>query len=148
MRMADRIVLMREGRIAQIGTPLDLYRAPADLDTARFFSDVNEVPGVVRGGRIITPVGYFDAPGLADGTQAVAAIRPQSLLPKPAGMCVPGRLVARRFLGEVELLEIVVQGLDAPLKARVRSAEGLNPGRDIGVEVTAAEVLVFAAPAA
>ncbi|MGU9980441.1 ABC transporter ATP-binding protein [Phreatobacter sp. HK31-P] len=148
MRMADRIVLMREGRIAQIGTPLDLYRAPADLDTARFFSDVNEVPGVIRGGRIITPVGYFDAPGLAEGTQAVAAIRPQSLLPKPAGMCIPGRLVARRFLGEVELLEIVVQGLDAPLKARVRSAEGLNPGRDIGVDVTAAEVLVFAAPAA
>ena len=63
-------------------------------------------------------------------------------------MCVPGRLLARRFLGEVELLEIVVQGVEAPLKARVRSAEGFSPGRDIGVEVTAAEVLVFAAPAA
>ncbi len=148
MRMADRIVLMREGRIAQIGTPRDLYQAPADLDTARFFSDVNEVPGIVQGGRLITPVGYFAAPGLPEGAPAVAAIRPQSILPKPAGMCVPGRLVSRRYLGEVELLEIVVQGMEAPLKARVRSAEGLHPGRDIGVDVTASEVLVFAAPAA
>lgn len=148
MRMADRIVLLRSGRIAQIGTPSDLYRAPADLDTARFFSDVNEVPGVVKGGRIVTPVGYFAAPGLAEGAQAVAAIRPQSILPKPAGMCVPGRLVSRRFLGEVELLEIAVQGLETPLKARVRSGEGLAAGRDVGVDVTAAEVLVFAAPGA
>lgn len=146
--MADRIVLLRSGRIAQIGTPSDLYRAPADLDTARFFSDVNEVPGVVRAGRLVTPVGYFAAPGLAEGASAVAAIRPQSITPKPAGMCVPGRLVSRRFLGEVELLEIAVQGLDAPLKARVRSGEGLAPGRDVGVDVTAAEVLVFAAPGA
>ncbi len=69
MRMADRIVLLRSGRIAQIGTPSDLYRAPADLDTARFFSDVNEVPGVVRAGRLVTPVGYFAAPGLAEGAR-------------------------------------------------------------------------------
>ncbi|WP_439575249.1 ABC transporter ATP-binding protein [Phreatobacter sp.] len=146
MRMADRIVLMRDGRVAQSGTAAELYRAPVDIEAARFFSDMNEVPGRVQGGKIATPVGYFPAPGLADGTAAVAAIRPQSIQPRPPGMCVPGRLVSRRFLGEVELLEIAVAGLDAPLKARVRSSEGLRPGRDLGVDVAAAEVLVFAVP--
>lgn len=148
MGMADRIVLLREGRIAQAGTPRELYRAPADLDTARFFSDINEVPGKVRAGRLATPLGHFDAPGLAEGSAGVAAVRPQSVRPAASGRCLPGRLVSRRFLGEVELLEIAVEGLDAPLRARVRPAAGLVPGEDIGVEVTASEVLVFAAPGA
>jgi iron(III) transport system ATP-binding protein len=148
MRMADRIVLMREGRIAQTGTAADLYRAPVDLEAARFFSDINEVPGRVQGGKLVTPVGYFPAPGLAEGAAGVAAIRPRSIQPRPAGMCLPGRLVGRRFLGEVELLEIAVAGLETPLKARVRSAEGFTPGRDLGVDVAAAEVLVFALPGA
>jgi iron(III) transport system ATP-binding protein len=146
MRMADRIVLMRDGRIAQTGTALELYRSPIDLDVARFFSDINEVPGIVRAGKLVTPVGYFPAPGLAEGAQAIAAIRPQAILPTSSSMCIPGRLVTKRFLGEVELLEIAVEGLEAPLKARVRSAETLNPGRDLGVDVVASEVLVFAVP--
>ena len=148
MRMADRIVLMRGGRIVQVGTAADLYRRPVDLQAARFFSDVNEVPGIVRSGKLATPVGYFAAPGLAEGSRAIAAIRPQAIIPRPAQMCVPGRLLAKRFLGEVEFLEIAVQGLEAPLKARVRSAETLTTGHDLGVDVAASEVLVFAVPEA
>jgi iron(III) transport system ATP-binding protein len=90
MRMADRIVLMREGRIAQIGTPRDLYQAPADLDTARFFSDVNEVPGIVQGGRLITPVGYFAAPGLAEGALGGGG-HPAAVDPAQAGGHVRAR---------------------------------------------------------
>ncbi|QCK87279.1 ABC transporter ATP-binding protein [Phreatobacter aquaticus] len=148
MRMADRIVLMRAGRIVQQGSAGDLYRRPIDLDAARFFSDINEVPGIVRGGKLVTPVGYFAAPGFAEGAVALAAIRPQAIFARPPGMCVPGRLIAKRFLGEVDFLEIAVDGLDQPLKARVRSAETLIEGRDIGVDVAASEVLVFAVPEA
>ena len=94
----------------------------------------------------LVAAGKMAAPGLAEGAQGIAAIRPQAILPRPSGMCVPGRLLAKRFLGEVELLEIAVDGLDAPLKARVRSAETFHPGRDLGVDIAAAEVLVFAVP--
>jgi iron(III) transport system ATP-binding protein len=148
MRMADRIVLMRAGRIVQQGSAGDLYRRPVDLDAARFFSDINEVAGIVRGGKLVTPVGYFAAPGFAEGAAAIAAIRPQAIFARPQGMCVPGRLIAKRFLGEVDFLEIAVDGLDQPLKARVRSADTLIEGRDIGVDVAASEVLVFAVPEA
>lgn len=144
--MADRIVLMRGGRIVQAGPAAELYRAPVDLEVARFFSDVNEAPGVVRGGKLVTPVGYFAAPGLSEGQAGVAAIRPQAIVPRPAGMCVPGRLLAKRFLGEVDLMEIAVAGLDAPLKARVKPSREFSVGRDLGVDVLSAEVLVFAAP--
>jgi iron(III) transport system ATP-binding protein len=64
---------------------------------------------------------------------------------RPAGHCIPGRIVAHRSLGEVELFEIVVSGLEAPVLARVRNGGEWAPGQDVGVEVDPAEVLVFAA---
>jgi len=50
-----------------------------------------------------------------------------------------------RSLGEVDLFDIVVSGLDASILARVREAGDQGPGDNIGVEVDPAEVLVFAA---
>ena len=55
---------------------------------------------------------------------------------------------ARRFLGEVDLLEIVVSGLEAPVLARVRDAGERAAGEDVGLEVDPAEVLVFTASSA
>jgi iron(III) transport system ATP-binding protein len=144
MRMADRIALMRAGRLVQVGRPEDLYRRPQDLMTARFFSEINEVPGTVRGGRLETPVGWFDAPGLADGP-AVACIRPQSVRLKPGGLCIPARVQRRLFLGEVDLVEFAVPGVERLLKARPREHMAYRAGEEIGIEVDPAEVLVFAA---
>jgi iron(III) transport system ATP-binding protein len=144
MRIADRIVLMRAGAIVQEGRAEDIYRRPVDIAAARFFCDFNEVEGTARGGRAETPVGLFPAPGVPDGTAAVC-IRPQGVRHKPAGFCLPGRLLSRRFLGEVELVQIAVQGLENPHAARVRGPVPASPGEDVGVEIDPDEVLVFAA---
>jgi iron(III) transport system ATP-binding protein len=106
---------------------------------------MNEVAATVRNGRVETPLGIFDAPGLSEGTAAVVCVRPQGVRLQPAGHCIPGRIVARRSLGEVDLFEIVVSGLDAPVLARVRNGGSRAPGEDVGVDVDPAEVLVFAA---
>jgi iron(III) transport system ATP-binding protein len=45
MDFADRILLMRAGRLVQTGTSPELFSKPADLQVARFFSDVNEIAG-------------------------------------------------------------------------------------------------------
>ena len=47
LSMSDRVVLMRDGRIEQLGTPDQLYREPLSEFSARFFGQVNEVSGVV-----------------------------------------------------------------------------------------------------
>jgi iron(III) transport system ATP-binding protein len=146
MRIADRVILMRGGRVIQSGPAEDLYRRPVDLATARFFCDFTEVEGVVRGGRIETPLGMFPAPGLADGSSAVACIRPQAVRLRAAGFCIPGRVLGRRFLGELDLVELAVQGLDFPLKARLRGHKAALEGQDVGVDIDSDEVLVFAAP--
>jgi iron(III) transport system ATP-binding protein len=146
MRIADRVILMREGRIVQAGPAEALYHRPVDLATARFFCDFTEVEGRVRGGRIETPLGLFPAPHVAEGAGAVACVRPQAVRLRAAGFCIPGRVLNRRFLGELDLLELAVQGLDVPLKARLRGHKGALEGEDVGVEIDPDEVLVFAAP--
>jgi len=146
MRIGDRIALMRSGRIVQAGTPEMLYRAPADLMAARFFCEMNEIPGVVRSGRVETPLGTFLAEGLRDGEDCVVCVRPQAIRIRPAGFCLPGRLIARRFLGEFETLDIIAAGHDRPLVARRAAASApLEPGIEIGIDVALAEALVFPA---
>jgi iron(III) transport system ATP-binding protein len=145
MRIADRIVLMRSGRIVQEGSAEDLYQRPTDLFAARFFCDFNEVEGVVRGGSVATPVGNFPAAGLAEGSRAIVCIRPQGIRLIAPGFCLPGRAVSRRFLGEVDLVQVAVEGLDRPLQARVRDGFRPQVGHDVGVGIDENEVLVFAA---
>jgi iron(III) transport system ATP-binding protein len=145
MRMADRVALMRKGRIEAVGQPANLYRRPENLFAARFFCELNEVAARARGGRVETPLGLFDAPGIDEGASVVVCVRPQGIRLRPEGHCIPGRIVAHRHLGEVDLFQIVVSGLDAPILARVRDAGNRVPGDDVGIEVDPAEVLVFGA---
>lgn len=143
MRIADRIVLMRAGRLAQVGHSREIYNKPVDIEVARFFCDLNELEAEVRSGMAETSLGAFPAPGKAEGARAIVAIRPQSVRLKPAGEGRPGRIVAHRFIGEVDLIELAVQGLDRPLRARVQDSQMRRRGADVGVEIKHADVLVF-----
>jgi len=145
LRMADRIALVRDGMLVQADLPEIVYRQPRDLRAARFFSDVNEVPGVVKGGMAHTALGAFQAPGLAEGSAAIVAIRTPGVRLLPAGQGMPGRLELRRFLGVVDLVEVAVEGLDRLLKGRIREGVNATPKSEVGVEIDPAEVLVFAA---
>jgi iron(III) transport system ATP-binding protein len=149
MLVADRIALMRSGRLVQAGAPHDLYRAPADLFAARFFCELNEVPAIVRGGPAggvaECVLGRFPAPDLRDGMAAIVAVRPQGISLRPTGTGIAGQLQSRRFLGEVELLELRVNGVAEPLMARVRERVYLPPTSAVGIAIDPAEVLVFAA---
>jgi iron(III) transport system ATP-binding protein len=142
--MADRVAVMRAGGLVQVDQPEAIHRRPADLFVARLFCELNEVTGRVQGDRIETPLGTFAAAGLPEGVAAVVAIRPQGVRIRPAGEGVPGRLERRRFLGVVELVEVVVAGIDHPLKGRIRDGISAPAKSEVGVMIDPAEVLVFA----
>lgn len=144
MRMGDRIALINQGQIVELGDPERIYRRPESLFAARFFCEMNELSAWVHRGRIETPLGTFQADSVGDG-EAVVCIRPQAFRLRPAGEGLPGRIVAHRFVGEVNLLEIIMPGLDEPVLARVREPVNRETGEDVGVEIDPAEVLVFAA---
>ena len=146
MRLGDRIAVMRAGRIVQIGRAEDLYRHPVDLFVARLFSEINEIPWQVAGGGLATPLGTFPANGVPDG-KAVLCIRQRAIKLLPEGQGHPARARHVRFLGDAALVEMAVQGFDAPIKALVHESEVPARGRDIGVEIDPQRVLVFAAEA-
>jgi iron(III) transport system ATP-binding protein len=117
MRMADQILLMREGGIVQRGAPYNVYNAPVDRAAAAFFSDINILRGRVQGALTETAFGSFLAPGHPDGTAVEIVIRPQHLRidfdragrgPDPTpdeGTAARGTVARARFLGRESLVE-------------------------------------------
>lgn len=146
MRMADRIVLMRRGRIVQEGRAEELYDRPKNLFVARFFSPLNEINGSVLSGRATTRIADFACPGMVDGAAVIVAVRPQGVLLKAAGPAqtgLSGRIVSRHFLGETELFDVAVEGMETYLLAKARAGDGLAPGADVRVSFEPRDVLVF-----
>jgi iron(III) transport system ATP-binding protein len=146
MQLSDRIVLMRHGRIVQEGTAQDLYDRPQSLFVARFFSHLNELEGTVQSGRATTRIGEFAAPGLSDARSVIVAIRPQGVRLGPAsetGAGLPGRVVSRHFLGEIDLFDVAVEGLEPYLVAKARAGNGFGPGSEVRVSFDPRDVLVF-----
>jgi len=146
MRLGDRIAVMKAGRVVQVGKAEDLYRHPSHLFIARLFSEINEVPYTVSGGRISTPVGSFAAPtGVLDGEVAVMCIRERGIRVTKPGNGIPGRILHVKFLGDVGLIEIGVSGFDEPLRARCLETEEWSKGDEVGIEIDTSRVLVFPA---
>lgn len=147
MELSDRIALMRSGRVVQVGPAEELYRHPIDLEAARFFCNINELEGRVESGSLSTPLGAFTAEGIADGAEAVAAIRPQGIrLDVAEDGPIVGRVMERHFLGEVDLVDILIEGLEQPITARLRGHATASVGSEVGIHVDPADVLIFAKP--
>ena len=75
--MADRMAVMKDGSIRQLGTPRELYEHPCDCFCAEFLGDVNFIKGTVVNGSFITGFGKFAVSG-SDG-EKTAFIRPERI---------------------------------------------------------------------
>jgi iron(III) transport system ATP-binding protein len=78
LSLADRLAVMREGRIVQVGAPEEVYGRPASRWAAQFVGEVNVLAGVAREGGVETELGRFDLRAPASGTVHVA-VRPEQL---------------------------------------------------------------------
>ena len=147
IRLGDRIAVMRGGRLVQVGKAEELYRNPADLFVARLFSEINEIPFIVAGGALRTPIGTFVVPELADGDSGILCIRRRAIRLGPSGQGLPGRVLHIKFLGDLAMLEIAAQGFERPLFTLVREGEEPARGSEVGLSVDPESVLVFPAEA-
>jgi len=145
MRMADRIAVMQAGRIAQIDRPGKLYEQPVSPFVARFFSETNEIPGRIANGRLDTPIGPILAPGIAEGSAALAVIRPEGLVEaEDDGM--PCRVLGARTLGAFRRVEVVTDALpEKPLVARLPPGPLPMPGSRLNLGLSARAAWVFPA---
>lgn len=85
LTMADRIVVMNQGVIEQVGTPTEIYREPDTLFVADFIGAMNQVKGRVNGNNSVS-IGELSfksrSHGLSREAPVVAAIRPEDIVPQ------------------------------------------------------------------
>ncbi|MEA2330518.1 MAG: iron(III) transport system ATP-binding protein [Thermoleophilaceae bacterium] len=78
LSLADRLAVMRDGHIVQVGEPEEVYGRPASRWAAQFLGEVNVLAGVAAGSGVETDLGRFDLRAPADGPVHVA-VRPEQL---------------------------------------------------------------------
>ncbi len=145
MAVADRIALMRDGLIVQMGAPADIYDRPVDPFVLRFFSEVETLPATVAHGEATTPIGRFPARGCADGA-AQACVRKTAFSIARDG-ALPASVRAVRFLGERQAARIEIAGLKSVLEIALPARETIRPGTTLSLAVDPAGVFVFPAAA-
>jgi putative spermidine/putrescine transport system ATP-binding protein len=108
LSLADRIVVIREGVIRQVGTPAELYGAPAHLDVADFMGFRNRVPGrvIARDGDVVTldvgdgaRISGHARDGVGEGAAAVAMARPDDLVPTDSPTGIPAEIETIEYRG-------------------------------------------------
>ena len=148
MTMADRIVVMRDGHIAQIGAPLELYDRPANAFVAGFIGSpaMNLLDGVVerdgagvavRAGENLLPVP--DGPGLEAGRKVIYGIRPEDLALAEDGIAATVAVVEPT--GSETHVVLRISGRD--LVAVFRERHAFHPGDVIHLAPQAGKVHVF-----
>ncbi len=155
MSVADRVLVMRKGRIVESGPPEQLYDRPGGVFTANFIGESNFLEGAVRRIRadwafVEFRSGYIlrvPARGLLEGDPVVVAARPEwlGLSTEAFGNVIPGRVENRLFLGATQRLQVRLFTYDL-VSVDVPASQSLNTARDVMVSFHEANILVYPRP--
>ncbi len=140
--LADRVVVMREGRIAQAGTPLEVWQKPADAFVARFLGFDNVVAATVSGTAADTPWGKIPVPDGSRQGEGRLLVRPTGVRLTDAGDGMRCTVASRSFRGNHVVLRLrPVDG--PPLEAECAPADAPHEGAEVGVVFAADDVVVL-----
>ena len=115
LELADRVVVMREGRIEQMGTPSAIYREPASPYVFEFIGRANVLAGEVRDGRFQARNLRLDAADVVDGN-ARLYVRPHDLVLANGDDGFPAQVRALHRLADRITLELAVAGQERALE--------------------------------
>jgi putative spermidine/putrescine transport system ATP-binding protein len=145
MAMADRMVLMHDGKVQQIGTPEALHLRPATPFVARFMGGANIVPGrIEEGTTLVAGQSIALAASYQTTGQVTLAIRPESIRLVPAGPArADGTIELCTWLGAT--VEYVIRlGPELTVLARgPGSAARYQAGTHVGLDWTADDEFLF-----
>ncbi|HUE46217.1 MAG TPA: putative 2-aminoethylphosphonate ABC transporter ATP-binding protein [Aestuariivirgaceae bacterium] len=163
LTMADRIVVMNQGVIEQIGTPDVVYRDPHTLFVADFIGEMNRLAAVVKDSTHVEVSGAVLACAehrLAPGAPAVVALRPEDIVPhvvaksdgKPqASNMIDATIAELEFLGAawrayLESAWLPGQRMIGAFSANAVRRLGLAEGTRLTLELPSARMKVFPRP--
>ena len=143
MGLADRIFLMRRGRLIQAGSPEELYRSPADAAAARFFSETNELKGRLVKGMVDTPLGSFSAASGLTQRDVLVLVRPQGIRVAEQSEGIDGYVIDTRFQGDDVRCTVLFKGIEEPVTARIDARIAPHKGETARFSVDPQHVFVF-----
>jgi len=157
MTLADRIVMMSAGRIAQVGNPLELYHNPRTLEVATFIGSprMNTLPVVIEEGdahqtRVRLPDGTaftlaVNGSLAQPGEKALLGVRPEDIQPaEEADATLPATLILQENLGHETLVYYQIDGVDETLTQRVHSLPSQPTGSQVRLGFSAHRCHLFA----
>jgi sulfate/thiosulfate transport system ATP-binding protein len=139
LELADQVVLMREARIEQIGSPRQIYDRPATPFVYEFLGSANRLPCRVRAGLVDVAGGRFEpsfGARVADGA-AMLFVRPHDLAVEPVGRAkgMPAKLTSVMTTGPTFRLQLRLDQADADVEAEMAKSRfdalGLAPGASV-----------------
>ncbi|HEY1687568.1 MAG TPA: ABC transporter ATP-binding protein [Solirubrobacteraceae bacterium] len=150
LSLADRVAVLRDGRIVQCATPSDLYTRPVDQEVARFIGKANVIDGVLDGDHVQTQLGNLPVTGQelrssrkrpsSTGPRPVSVlIRPEQIELGSAGeeSAATGRIVRAGYHGHESLVDVRLgpEHGGQLLVVRVPGGTHVSPGERVGLTV-------------
>jgi putative spermidine/putrescine transport system ATP-binding protein len=153
LSVADRVGVMRSGRLEQLDTPENVYRQPATQFVAEFVGAMNRLPGRMGDNKDVQVLGQrlavLNPNGERPGEAVDALLRPEAIevVPDSAGA---GTVTNRTFLGSAVRLEVTLDGGQKVLVESSSLSANVKPDDRVAVRVLADSVVVAreSAPAA
>jgi putative spermidine/putrescine transport system ATP-binding protein len=150
LSMADRVGVMRQGRLEQIAAPDELYDRPATPFVAEFVGIMNRVPGALQASGTVAALDKT-VPVMNSGTDLGPG--PVDVLVRPEGLTMEviengnGIVTTRTFLGSVTRVGVLLSGdVTVQVDKASSAAAALAPGTSVQVSLPAEPVLVTARP--
>ena len=153
LSLADRVALMHEGKLAQLGSPTELYRRPATKFAAGFLGETNFLKGRAlkkkeTGWEIETPWGLSEitndqAVGLETGKALSISVRPEDLVlsGEDSAPHFKGKIAENNFLGDTT--QLVLEAKGERLILETLSASDLKVGEEIKVWPKEKDIMVY-----
>ncbi len=150
MTLADRIVILKDGNIQQVGSPIDVFEKPASTFVATFIGNppTNILSGIihkknkafsVKIGELILPVPSEQ--DFEDGQEILVGIRPdaikagEKILSFPESWRFPGEIIVSEILGGQSLIEFMVEGVNMIAEVEGRILECPGAFMDLGFDL-------------
>jgi len=152
LSVSDHVAVMYGGRIEQMGSPAEMYSAPATPFVAEFIGTMNRLEGTVvdggvdHGGKKLT---IEAASGRPTGQRVLVLVRPETVEVTPAngaaasGNTLVGDVVTQTFLGPVTRLKILGTGVDVIADVPTQTALGLPVGTRVAAALPADGVRIL-----
>ena len=152
LAISDRVGVMSNGHLEQLGPPTEVYRHPASAFVARFVGSMNQLPAVVRGPDAVEVGGHVvNTPAVgqhAVGESVLFLVRPEDMsLGNGQASGMPGTVTSRTFQGAATIVGVRLDVTDALVSVHVSgsAAANLTPGDRVNVVIDGARGVCEAA---